>query len=788
MPIYRNQRPGRERRSVRIHGITLAVLAAVTVQGCSAQGMGNFVQPQVAEDAAPVVDGDGHVTPAPITPQRPITIGGTTSEARARMQAQQDAPIDLQGRPIDMQNAGRSGEAPSFVSSQAVSIAQKASQDWLGQFGTTRLNLNAGSFHGGSLDMLFPLYDNKSSSLLFSQLGIRRDDRFTDSYRTTINAGLGYRHFFEKVMVGGNAFYDADVTRGNRRYGLGAELWADYVRFNANGYFRASGWKESPDLDNTLEGPANGFDLRAESYLPQLPQLGAKLIYEKYYGHDVGLFGSHDRQQDPSAWTVGLTYTPAPALTFGIDQRMGQDGRSETAVNVGIRYAIGVPLNKQFAFDGHAVAASRKLVNMRQDLVERNNDIVLEYRQDRVIGIQLPATALGVEGTQITFPVMLSANKGSPAVAWSGTAASFTLPYGGSGSAVLALPAYVPGGNNTYQLVATAVERDYRVQSNAMTITVDAAPVTVMHVSLERSKAVASADGSDAVTFTATVQDAKAQPVPNAQVAWKVTKGVATFKTLARKTNGIGQAAAVLTSLKADDVAVEVSLDDGSVAQSDARFSVDTATAAVVELQGAPAGNQAANGSDIVTLKATVKDHNGNLVGAGVVVNWSTDGGTLSGSTSTTATTSIAEVTLRAPASPALVHVAAVASGADMGKSAAINYIVDLASARAKILSTSVNWDLTTDSAKYWDIVVRAKDASGHVDAPGATVSYAATSDGAFVTPDTVTAAGDAQALATVMMPTGDLGCHQSRSVTVTVKGSSSDPGDQTTLTAAGAC
>ncbi|ANN80837.1 hypothetical protein BAU07_26290 (plasmid) [Bordetella flabilis] len=812
------------------------------------------------------------------------------SEASARRQSQQGGAINLEGQTIDMAGSGRSGAAQSFVSGLAVSGAQKAMQDWLNQFGTARLGLDAGSFHGGSLDMLFPLYDAKKSSLIFSQVGVRRNDRFTDSYRTTVNVGLGYRHFFDKVMLGANAFYDADVTRGNRRYGLGAEVWADYLKLNANGYFRTSGWKKSPDMDNMLERPANGFDLRAEGYLPQLPQVGAKLIYEKYYGHDVGLFGSHDRQENPSAWTVGLTYTPVPAMTFGIEQRMGQGGRNETALTIGMRYAIGVPLNKQFAFNENAVAASRKLKNMRQDLVERNNDIVLEYRQDRIIGVQLPGTASGIEGSQLTFPVNLVANKGTPQVLWSGSAAGFALPYGGSGSGILTLPAYNPNGNNTYQLVATAAEGTYKVQSNAMTITVNAAPVAALRVMLERSKAVASADGTDAVTFTATVKDSKEQPVADTAVAWKVTKGTASFKSLARTTNRNGQAAAVVTSLKADDVAVQVTLADGTAAQSDTRFSVDTASAAVIQLDGAPstpqvanstdvltlkatikdksgsnvgagivvhwhadrgvlsaassltddngvavvnftapstvgdvhvtatgaagdpgkmatityvadlatatvaqldgapAGSQPANGSDVVTLQATVKDRNGNPVGPGVAVSWSTDIGTLSAGTSSTDGDGKAQTRLKAPLSAGTAHVTAKAAASDAGKTLAIEYVLDLNSARAEITDVSENWDQGDFSSRYWDITVKAWDVSGDVKAPGATVTFSSTSEGNFMTPVTVIASGSGKASALFRIPSGDLACGDSRSATLTVKASASDPGVTRVLTAFGDC
>ncbi|HDP9620698.1 TPA: inverse autotransporter beta domain-containing protein, partial [Escherichia coli] len=45
----------------------------------------------------------------------------------------------------------------------------------------------------------------------------------------------------------------------------------------------------SPDIEDYQERPANGWDIRAEGYLPAWPQLGASLMYEQYYGDEVGL-------------------------------------------------------------------------------------------------------------------------------------------------------------------------------------------------------------------------------------------------------------------------------------------------------------------------------------------------------------------------------------------------------------------------------------------------------------------------------------------------------------------
>ncbi len=134
-------------------------------------------------------------------------------------------------------------------------------------------------------------------------------------------------------MTGVNLFFDHDLTRYHSRLGLGGEYWRDYLKLGANGYLRLTGWRDAPELDNDYEArPANGWDVRAEGYLPAYPQLGAKLMYEQYYGDEVALFGRDHRQKDPHAFTAGLSYTPVPLVSLSAEQRQGKGARMTPAL------------------------------------------------------------------------------------------------------------------------------------------------------------------------------------------------------------------------------------------------------------------------------------------------------------------------------------------------------------------------------------------------------------------------------------------------------------------------
>lgn len=199
-------------------------------------------------------------------------------------------------------------------------------------------------------------------------------------------------------MYGFNNFFDNGITGNNRRVGLGFEARADYLQFAGNGYTRLNGWHQSRDFKDYDECPANGYDLRAQGWLPAYPQIGGKLVYEQYYGNNVALFGKDNLQHNPYAVAAGIEWTPFPLLSVGVDERMGKGGQNETSMNMRVTWRPGDSLSSQLSPD--SVAASRLLISNRYDLVDRNNDIVLEYRKQDLIDLSLNAYSItGASGS-----------------------------------------------------------------------------------------------------------------------------------------------------------------------------------------------------------------------------------------------------------------------------------------------------------------------------------------------------------------------------------------------------
>ncbi|EES0759458.1 intimin-like inverse autotransporter SinH [Escherichia coli] len=275
-------------------------------------------------------------------------------------------------------------QARSYLQGQITSSAQSYIEGALSPYGKVRSNLSigqGGDLDGSSIDYFVPWYDNQST-VYFSQFSAQRKEE-----RTIGNIGLGVRHNFDKWLLGGNIFYDYDFTRGHRRLGLGTEAWTDYLKFSGNYYHPLSEWKDLKDFDFYLERPARGWDVRAEAWLPSYPQLGSKIVFEQYYGDEVALIGTDNLEKDPYAVTLGVNYQPVPLLTVGTDYKAGTGDNSDLSVNATINYQFGVPLKDQLNSDN--VKAAHSLMGSRHDFVERNNFIVLEYKEKDPLDVTL---------------------------------------------------------------------------------------------------------------------------------------------------------------------------------------------------------------------------------------------------------------------------------------------------------------------------------------------------------------------------------------------------------------
>nr|WP_137649018.1 inverse autotransporter beta domain-containing protein [Escherichia albertii] len=433
------------------------------------------------------------------------------------------------------------------------SSASAQASDWLSRWGTAQVSLGIDedfSLKSSSVDFLHPWYETPNN-LVFSQHTLHRTDD-----RTQTNHGIGWRYFASDWMSGANLFIDHDLTRYHTRTGMGIEYWRDYLKLGGNAYLRLSNWRSAPELDNDYEArPANGWDLRAEGWLPVWPQLGGKLVFEQYYGDEVALFGKDERQSDPYSITAGLSYTPVPLISFSAEQRQGKQGENDTKIGMELTLQTGHSLQKQL--DPDEVAARRSLVGNRYDLVDRNNNIILEYRKKELIRLTLTDPLKGNPGE---VKSLVSSLQTKYALKAYGIDAAILQSAGGevavSGKDIqVTIPPYrftaTPETDNAFPIAVTAEDTKGNYSRREESMVVVARPqLSLTSSMLTVDPQTLLADEKSMATLTYSARDANNHPIPGMTLK-TVIKGVQQDVALSEwKDNGDGTYTQVITAGK----------------------------------------------------------------------------------------------------------------------------------------------------------------------------------------------------------------------------------------------
>ena len=509
-----------------------------------------------------------------------------------------------------------SEQAASMARGWVASSASAQATDWLSRWGTARVSLGVDedfSLKSSSFEFLHPWYETPYN-LVFSQHTLHRTDD-----RTQTNHGIGWRYFTSSWMSGVNMFIDHDLTRYHTRTGMGVEYWRDYLKLSGNGYLRLSNWRSAPELDNDYEArPANGWDLRAEGWLPAWPQLGGKLVYEQYYGDEVALFGKDERQNDPHAITAGLSYTPVPLISFSAEQRQGKQGENDTRIGMELTLQPGHSLQKQL--DPAEVAARRSLVGSRYDLVDRNNNIVLEYRKKELVRLTLTDPLKGKPGEVKSLVSSLQtkyALKGYDIEAASLQSAGGKVAVSGKDIQVT-IPPYrftaMPETDNTYPIAVTAEDSkgNFSRREESMVV-VEKTTLNLTDSTLSVDQQILLADGKSTSTLTYTARDSSGKPIPGMTLKTQV-KGLQDFALSEWKDNGNGTYTQIVTAGKTSGaLSLMPQFNGDDIAKTPALIAIVANTASRADSTIETDQDNYVAGKPIV-VKVTLRDDNGNGV------------------------------------------------------------------------------------------------------------------------------------------------------------------------------
>jgi adhesin/invasin len=607
----------------------------------------------------------------------------------------------------------RSQAGMGVITGIANDMASSALRDWMGQSGNTRIQFNSAG--EASADLLIPWWDTPST-LLFNQQGVR-----VNKERTTLNLGLGLRHYLsDHFMLGVNSFYDRDITGNNARFSVGAEAWTHYLKLSANKYQRLTDWHQSPldAMEDYDERPANGFDLAADAWLPFYPQFGASVKYEKYFGKGIVLDNSaspSDLRDSPSAVTTTVNYTPIPLLTFKAGHKSGSG--SDSFVGLDINYRLGLSWQEQT--DRETVKVMRSLPGARYDFVDRNYNIVMQYRKQNLISLSLPASVSAEAASITVITASVRAKYGLKKIDWRAAeliAAGGSLSQDSATSVAVKLPKYLHEGVNSYTVSAIATDNHGNVSPES-TVVINLIPSsTIITLEVKPADNVV-ANGVDAAQLHAKVTGKSGELLSDHNVRFVVSgiddscilKGANNCEAL-HITDTSGSAMVPLASTRAGKVTIFSHLDNGNRDSKTLNFIADSTTAEMAELT-MDVNNAVANGSVANKARVLVADYYGNPI-RNVPVTFSVAGNaTLSTTATVTDSNGSATVELT---SKLAGTVTLTASATGMTKSAELTFVADLRTAKIDDLFATPATEVTANGADATVLTAVVKDTNGN--------------------------------------------------------------------------
>ncbi len=239
-------------------------------------------------------------------------------------------------------------------------------------------------------------------------------------------------------------------------------------------------------------------------------------------------------------------------MTFSAEQRQGKQGENDTRFAVDFTWQPGSAMQKQL--DPNEVAARRSLAGSRYDLVDRNNNIVLEYRKKELVRLTLTDPVTGKSGEVKSLVSSLQtkyALKGYNVEATALEAAGGKVVTTGK-DILVTLPPYrftsTPETDNTWPIEVTAedVKGNFSNREQSMVV-VQAPTLSQKDSSVSLSTQTLSADSHSTATLTFIAHDAAGNPVIGLVLSTR-HEGVQDITLSDWKDNGDGSYTQVLTT------------------------------------------------------------------------------------------------------------------------------------------------------------------------------------------------------------------------------------------------
>lgn len=226
----------------------------------------------------------------------------------------------------------------NFIIGMVIVKVNQEIQEWFGKYGIVCVKLNVDKdflLKDFLLEMFYLIYDMLINMLFIQGVIYCIDDCIQ------LNIGFGWCYFLgNDWMVGVNIFIDYDLFCSYICIGVGVEYWCDYLKLSVNGYIWVFGWKKLLDVEDYQECLVNGWDICVEGYLFVWLQFGVSLMYEQYYGDEVGLFGKDKCQKDLYVIFVEVIYMLVFFLILSVGYKQGKSGENDICFGLEVNYWI----------------------------------------------------------------------------------------------------------------------------------------------------------------------------------------------------------------------------------------------------------------------------------------------------------------------------------------------------------------------------------------------------------------------------------------------------------------
>ncbi|MFK4234690.1 invasin domain 3-containing protein [Pseudomonas guariconensis] len=265
----------------------------------------------------------------------------------------------------------------------------------------------------------------------------------------------------------------------------------------------------------------------------------------------------------------------------------------------------------------------RTLAGSRYDLVERNNNIVLEYRKKEVIRLNVARQLAGASGERKSLQVTVQSKYGLERIDWSAATllqAGGKIEHLGGSDYQLTLPQYRTGAQalNTYTLHGVAVDKQGNRSNRSETQVTVNAPVfdAARSTFLPTDSVVPTKGGVQVVTLT--VRDAQDGliDVPLSDLSMAVSRGTAStgakVSDFSRKSVGVYEVTVTAGTLP-EALTLTPSVQNTALAQANIAIMDRVPDAGTSTFKIAP-DEIDTSGTTVATLTLTANDADGNPV------------------------------------------------------------------------------------------------------------------------------------------------------------------------------